>query len=157
MELFIYLFVCSVKPVLLRCSKSRGNGTIRNKYRSKVREQKVGEGGKHFGSPALCSCFMAALKAFTISLSAPSLPSTPARYFLLLITYFDPARLCPRSLRKCPYFPRTPLRGWPPGGGSALAPPWTSTPGCTWWSRAGAARRSWVGSRRRDGRVAAPA
>lgn len=46
MELFIYLFVCSVKLVLLRRSKSRGNGTIRNKYRSKVREQKVGEGGE---------------------------------------------------------------------------------------------------------------
>lgn len=45
MELFIYLFVCSVKLVLLRRSKSRGNGTMRNKYRSKVREQKVGNGG----------------------------------------------------------------------------------------------------------------
>lgn len=110
-----------------------------------------------FGSPALCSCFMAALKAFTISLSLPLPLFLTRSLFPVLITYFDPGRLCLRSRHKCPYFPRTLLPGWPPDGGLGLSTPWTSPPTCTRWCREGAVRWAWLEVRRRGDRAAVPA
>lgn len=77
--------------------------------------------------------------------------------FPALITYFDPGRLCLHSLHKCPYFLRTLRPGWRLDGGLTRALPWTSAPRYTWWSRAEAVRRFWVGSPLRDGRAEAPA
>lgn len=90
-------------------------------------ELRVGGGGL---LPALCSCFMAALNVFTISLSG---------VISCLRTYFDLARLCPRCLHKCLYSLRSSLPGWPlDGGGSALGVPRQKAPRCRWFP-AGAA------------------